>query len=63
MGEIIHLDTAEVKKQLGEMVLEAVEQTPNAMMDAERTKSRRRTSTSGQKSIPIHMRDIIIGNS
>ena len=38
MGEIIHLDTTEVKKQLGEMVLEAVEQTPNAMMDAEADK-------------------------
>ena len=35
MGEIIHLDTAEVKKQLGEMVLETVEQTLNAMLDAE----------------------------
>ena len=35
MGEIIHLDTAEVKKQLGEMVLGAVEQTLNALLDAE----------------------------
>lgn len=35
MGEIIHLDTAEVKKQLGEMVLGTVEQTLNAMLDTE----------------------------
>ena len=35
MGEIIRLDTAEVKKQLGEMVLGTVEQTLNAMLDAE----------------------------
>jgi putative transposase len=35
MGEIIHLDTAEVKKQLGEMVLGTVEQMLNAMPDAE----------------------------
>ena len=35
MGEIIHIDTAEVKKQLGEMVLGTVEQTLNAMLDAE----------------------------
>lgn len=35
MGEIIHLDTAEVKKQLGEMVLGTVEQTMNTMLDAE----------------------------
>ena len=32
---MIHLDTAEVKKQLGEMVLETVKQTLNAMLDAE----------------------------
>lgn len=30
MGEMIHLDTAEVEKQLGEMVLGTVEQLPNA---------------------------------
>lgn len=35
MGEIIHLDTAEVKKQLGKMVLGTVEQTLNAILDAE----------------------------
>ena len=35
MGEIIHIDTAEVKKQLGEMVLGTIGQTLNAMPDAE----------------------------
>ena len=35
MGEIIHLDTTEVKKQLGEMVLGTIGQTLNAMPDAE----------------------------
>ncbi len=35
MDNIIHLDEGKVKKQLGEMVLGTVEQTLNAMLDAE----------------------------
>ena len=35
MGELIHPGTAEVKKQLGEMVLGTLEQALNAMPDAE----------------------------
>ena len=35
MGEIIHLNEAEVKSQLGEMVRETVEKTLNELLDAE----------------------------
>ena len=35
MGEIIHLNEPEIKQQLGEMVRKSVEETLNAMLDAE----------------------------
>lgn len=35
MGEIIHLNESEIKQQLGEMVKKSVEETLNAMLDAE----------------------------
>ena len=35
MGEIIHLDTTEVKKQLDEMIVGTVEEALNALLDAE----------------------------
>ena len=35
MGEIIHLNEEEVKAELGEMVRKSVEETLNAMLDAE----------------------------
>ena len=35
MGEIIRLDEGEIKQQLGEMVRQSVEETLNAMLDAE----------------------------
>ena len=35
MGEIIHLNEPEIKQQLGELVRKSVEETLNAMLDAE----------------------------
>ena len=35
MADIIHLNEEEVKSQLGEMVRQSVEDTLNAMLDAE----------------------------
>ncbi len=62
MGEMIHLDTAEVKKQLGEMVLETVEQTLNAMLDAEADEITQAHKCERMQTAPIHEQDIIIGS-
>ena len=35
MGEIIHLNEPEIKQQPGEMARKSVEETLNAMLDAE----------------------------
>ena len=49
MGQVIQIDEARIRDHLGEMVRGTVEETLNALLDAEADRAPRRTNPAGRR--------------